>query len=158
MRWSRTRVFRAWVALYLQRRRRSRLAEDVPSEEPVKVEIGKMALLKLDSTEKYIERNAVVIARLKNATETIVEFLLGQSVTIDETYANVKLALENPAYIPIWSELADIPGLANQSLDPRQVAAVIEKNATSCFLYMKDGRRLTINQTSAAVATALGYV
>lgn len=117
-----------------------------------------MALLKLDGTEKYIERNAVVIAKQRSATQTDVEVLLGQTFTLTATYANVKLALENPAYIPIWSELVDIPGIANQSMDPRRVAAVIEKNATSCFLYLTDGRRLTINQTALAVAQALGYV
>lgn len=118
-----------------------------------------MALLKLDGTEKYIERNAIVLAKQKSATQTTVDFMLGQTVTLTATYAAVKTALENPAFISIWSAIVELPGLANQAIDPRQVAAVMEKNATDCYLFMQDGRRLTIaGETAADTAAALGYV
>ena len=118
-----------------------------------------MALLKLDATEKYIERNAIVTAKLKSATQTTVDFLLGQSVVVTSPYATVKAALENPAFISIWSAVVELPGMTSQAIDPRQVAAVMEKNATDCHLYMRDGRRITIaGQTAADTAAALGFV
>ena len=118
-----------------------------------------MALLKLDATEKYIERNAIVLAKQKSATQTEVEIMLGTKFTMTTTYAAVKAAMDNPAFIPIWSAVVELPGLANQAIDPRQVAAVVEKNANDCFLYMQDGRRITIaGETAADTAAALGYV
>lgn len=116
-----------------------------------------MALLKFDSTEKYIERNAIVLAKQKSATVTTVEFMLGQKVDVTATYASVKTKMENPEFIPIWSAVVELTGLSNNAIDPRQIAAVIEKSATDCYLYMQDGRRITVAATAADTAAALGY-
>jgi hypothetical protein len=119
-----------------------------------------MALIRLDSStrEQYVERNAVSSARLKNATTTELILNIGWKLDVDDTYANVKTVLANPEFIPFYTAIVDGPGMTNVSLDPRNIAAIVEKSATTCEVFMNDGRKLQSTVTAATAAAALGYL
>lgn len=119
-----------------------------------------MALIRLDDTskEQYVERSAVSSARLKSATTTELVLEIGWTLQVADTYANVKTKLDDPKFEPFYSSIVDAPGITNMTLDPAQVAAVVQKSATTCDLYMKDGRKLSSSVTAAVAATALGYL
>jgi hypothetical protein len=119
-----------------------------------------MALIRLDSAskEQYVERNAVSSARVKNATTTELVLNIGFKLDVDDTYANVKVILENPEFIPFYTALVDAPGITNTSIDPRNVAAIVQKGATTCEILMNDGRKLQSTVTASAAAAALGYL
>ena len=119
-----------------------------------------MALIRLDSStkEQYVERNAVSSVRQKNSTTAELILNIGWKMDVDDTYANVKAILENPEFIPFYTAIIDAPGMTNTAIDPRNLAAVVEKGVTTCEILMNDGRKLQSAVSAASAAAALGYL